>query len=573
MFPNQRNLCVRFAGAAGQGLQTAADLLGKAALRSGLYAYSYTDAGSRIRGGLNFSQIRVSTAALMGVVDKCDLLIALSKEAGEKFEDDLAENGAIIGLEQTDHPRSVPFGLEQLARETGSPKVAVTVGLASVCALLGIEQDLIDDLVSTRFSATPKLTETNKKAVSAGYQAVREWAHQQRYQLPLALESAVDRLWLTGHEAISLGAVAGGVKFVAAYPMSPATSNLTDLAAWAQDFGIVVEQAEDEVAAINMVAGASYAGARAMTTTSGGGFCLMTEGISLLGMIEAPAVVVLGQRPGPSTGLPTRTAQGDLHLVLHAGHGFFPRVVLAPRDVADGFEITAQAFDIAERFQVPVFVLTDQLLQDSQAVVASFNVANLPHQRHLLSRDQLNAMEHYQRFAQTDSGVSPLAAPGSSEQVVVVDSDEHDEDGHLIESAQIAKRMAEKRLRKAQHLQQAKLLPEPNIEGDLEGRTLIVSWGSTYQTIAEARAILRQKGQEFAHLHLRQLWPLPEELLRRTFDQSASLVVVEANLNGELATLLRQACLVQADHVLTRVDGRPMNVQELVDRLAGVVLS
>jgi 2-oxoglutarate/2-oxoacid ferredoxin oxidoreductase subunit alpha len=567
------NLNIRMAGAAGQGVQTAADLLGKACLRSGRHVYSYSDAESRIRGGMNFSQLRISTQPTMSVVDEYDVLVALNASALETYAPGLSGDGILICSQECDHPLSVPFALDSLAKESGSIKVAGTVGLACVCALVGIEPEVVEGVVRERFAASPKISEMNLKAVSAAYQAVGRWEGRELRRVPAGFEASSDRLWIAGHEALSLGAVAGGVRFVAGYPMSPATSILADLAAWASDFGIVVEQAEDELAAINMVAGASYAGARTMTATSGGGFCLMTEGVSLLGMIETPAVIVLGQRPGPSTGLPTRTAQGDLHLVLHAGHGFFPRVVLAPRDVADGFEITARAFDIAERFQVPVFVLTDQLLQDSQAVVPPFDTADLPVPRHLLGKDELDSIDRYQRFAQTGSGVSPLAAPGSSRHVVVVDSDEHDQDGHPIESAEIAKGMAEKRLRKTSHLGLARLLPEPLIEGDPEGRPLIVSWGSTYRTLAEARNVLAKKGREFAHLHLRQLWPLPEELLRRHFDRAASLVVVESNVNGELASLIREVTLKKPDRVLTRLDGRPMNVSELVDRLDTEVVS
>ncbi|MBN2496413.1 MAG: 2-oxoacid:acceptor oxidoreductase subunit alpha [Deltaproteobacteria bacterium] len=572
MNPHQKNLRVRFAGAAGQGVQTAADLLGRAALRSGRFAYAYADAESRIRGGVNFSQVRVSSEPLMGVTQRCDLLVALSAEAQARCADSLAEHGSLIAARAAAHPRAAPFDLEQLAARAGSRAVASTVGLAVACALAGIERPICLGVVRERFASGGALAEKNAQAVLAGYEAVLGWIRQERYAVPARPEVASRHLWIAGHEAISLGAVAGGVRFVAGYPMSPATGILSDLSSWARDFGILVEQAEDEPAAINMLAGASYAGARAMTATSGGGFCLMCEGVSLLGMIECPAVVVLAQRPGPSTGQPTRTAQGDLRLALHAGHGFFPRVILAPRDVADGFELTARAFDIAERYGVTVFVLSDQLLQDSRAVVPPFDTAGLPRARHLLQPDQLKAMPRYQRYAQTASGVSPQAAPGSSRHVVVVDSDEHDEDGHLTESAEIAARMAQKRLRKAELIRNAKLLAAPEPEGDLDGRPLVLSWGSTYQTLAEARAVLMDRGGDFAHLHLRQLWPLPADRLKSAFERASSLAVVECNPNGELAGLLEQTTLTRIDHLLTRADGRPMHVDELTERIESEVL-
>lgn len=530
-----KSLNVRITGAAGQGVQTAADLLGRAATRAGLFAYSYSDAESRIRGGLNFSHVRISTRPGMGVCDSVDLPLELNQP-------DLAD----------------------LAEKAGSKRAVNTVAAAIACALAGIQRDLADGVVAERFLGPH--AETNAKAVALAYESASQRGAGDRFQIEV--ESKSQRLWVGGHEAIALGAVAGGVRFYAGYPMSPSTGIMTSLAGWSRQAGVLVEQAEDEIAAINMVAGASYAGARSMTATSGGGFCLMTEGVSLLGMIEAPAVIVLAQRPGPATGLPTRTAQGDLHLALHAGHGFFPRVILAPQSVPDGFELTARAFDIAEKYQVPVLILTDQLLQDSQATVEPFDVSGLPTGRHLLSTDEIATVEHYRRYAQTDSGISPLAAPGISTHTVVVDSDEHDEDGHLIEAAEISGRMAGKRVRKAATLQNATLLPPPEIAGDPDGRPLVVSWGSSYETIKEVPG----RGKEFAHLHLRQLWPLDSKALANLFKRASAVIVVESSVGAELAALLRRVALHPVDHTITRNDGRPMNIEELARKI-GEVLS
>jgi 2-oxoglutarate ferredoxin oxidoreductase subunit alpha len=542
---------VRIAGAAGQGVQTTADLLGKAVTRSGLHVICTSDAESRIRGGLNFSHLRICTDRHAGVTDDFDILVAVSPQAQQAFADWLPEDGALICQDECQHPGLVPVRLSELARQAGNARAAGTVGLSAVCALLGIELEIVTGVVKERFLSNEKLLGVNIRAAELGYRESQAFKPGERFRLPGG-EPGEKRLWMAGHEALSLGALAGGVSFVAGYPMSPATSILTDLAGWAEQAGVLVEQAEDEIAAINMVAGASYTGARAMTATSGGGFCLMTEGVSLLGMIEAPAVIMLGQRPGPSTGLPTRTAQGDLHLVLHAGQGFFPRVILAPRNIPDCFEIGARAFDIAERYQVPVFVLTDQLLQDSQESIKPFDPGGLPDTRHLVA-----AGKGYQRYARTEDGISPFAAPGASDQVVVVDSDEHDEDGHLTESAE--------RLRKNETVSAASLLPAPVVEGDPAGQPLVVSWGSTFETIREAR-----KTCDFAHLHLRQLWPLPEEHLA-PLKTASSIAVVENNVGGELFTLLKRFAGRSIDHQVNRLDGRPFDVAGLADRLREVL--
>jgi 2-oxoglutarate/2-oxoacid ferredoxin oxidoreductase subunit alpha len=295
----------------------------------------------------------------------------------------------------------------------------------------------------------------------------------------------------------------------------------------------------------------------------------MTEGVSLLGMIEVPAVIVLAQRPGPATGLPTRTAQGDLSLALHAGHGFFPRILLAPRNVSDGFGITASAFDLAERFQIPVFVLTDQHLQDAQCACDPFPIEGLPKTRHVLSVEQLADFKTYLRYEQTESGVSPMAFPGWSRHVVVVDSDEHDEEGHLTESADTAKRMAEKRIRKAKTVEEAAWPLE--VEGEAEGCPLIVSFGSTYETLTEARKELENKGRKTAHLHLRMLWPLPERALSDLVARASRLIVVENSAGVELAGLLRAVALRKPDDLIRRMDGRPLEVDELVSKLGEVL--
>lgn len=554
---------LRVAGAAGQGIQTAADLLGRALTRSGLFAYLYNDAESRIRGGLNFCHIRAAPELRQGVAERADLLIALTEQAVQVHAPSLASGGRILCPARFAHPESAGIDIEALATRSGSKKTQAVAAAAVAACWLGVSADTAVKVITEMFPAGSPAAESNRRAVELGFAAARE--HPLSPPLRLPAGSPAGRLWISGAEAAALGAVAGGVHFVAGYPMSPATGTLTALAQWAEEAGLVVEQAEDEIAAINMLAGASYAGARAMTATSGGGFCLMTEGISLLGMIEAPGVILLAQRPGPATGLPTRTAQGDLRLALHAGHGFFPRVVLAPRDIAESFVLTARAFDLAERYQVPVIVLTDQLIQDAQASLDPFSVAGLPRRRYFLSREELDAMPVYQRYALTDSGISPLAAPGVSRHTVVADSDEHDPDGHLTEDPELSRRMAEKRLRKAATLARELDAP-PAVEGDPRRQPLVVSFGSTHPTLAEVRQRMADKGSGFAWLHLSQLWPLSSST-RNLLRDAPRLITVENNAGGELAGLLAQVGLRECDARIQRMDGRPFSVDELDVRL------
>ena len=561
---------IRIAGAAGQGMQTAADLLGRAVARNGWQAVAYSDAESRIRGGLNFTHLRVSDQPCSGVTNRVDILVALSKDAVDQLAPNLSERGVVLCNEEWAHERRAPLALAQLAEQAGSKRVESTVAVALIAGLIGLDPAVLEPLVRERFGKNEAILEANLKAVTTSHAAAQAWSGAAAFALPPGTGQA-GQLWLAGHEALALGAVAGGVTFFSGYPMSPATAILSNLADWHKKVGIVVVQSEDEIAAINMAAGAAYAGARAMTATSGGGFALMVEGLSLLGMIETPTVIVLGQRPGPATGLPTRTAQSDLNFVRFAGHGTFPRIILAPRDVLDCIDVTAHAFDLAERFQVPVFVLTDQLQIDTYVAASTPSVASLPRTRHLLPPEALQNMDTYRRFEQTESGISPMAAPGDSQHTVVVDSDEHDEDGHMVESAEIAERMARKRLRKAAGVTQAAWAPD--VTGEVEGRPLVVTWGSSQPTVMEALAQLNADGAGIAHMNLRWLWPLPAEPISSIIRSAASVTVVENSPEGGLVSVLREVTLRAVDHEIRAVDGRPFAVEDLIKRLSQEVLT
>ncbi|MBW2318060.1 MAG: 2-oxoacid:acceptor oxidoreductase subunit alpha, partial [Deltaproteobacteria bacterium] len=317
--------------------------------------------------------------------------------------------------------------------------------------------------------------------------------------------------------------------------------------------GIFVEQAEDEIAAVNMAIGASYAGVRPMTATSGGGFALMVEGVSLAGMTETPLVIVLGQRPGPATGLPTRTAQGDLLFAINAGHGEFPKVVLAPSDPKDAFHKITRAFNLADEYQIPVIVLTDQFLADSH-----FSTADFEFHEYLADPSEI---ENYKRYELTDNGISPRLYPGQSQHLVVADSDEHDEKGHITEDlSETAVAMAQKRQRKFKSLQ--KEMKPPEVIALDEGETVFIGWGSSRQAIIEAVDLLKQDGVKHGMIHFTELWPLPDF----AFPEGKKYWSVECNATAQLARLLRSEYGLAFEGTISRYDGLPLTGQYIRSR-------
>jgi 2-oxoglutarate ferredoxin oxidoreductase subunit alpha len=376
---------------------------------------------------------------------------------------------------------------------------------------------------------------------------------------------------LAGNEALALGAVAGGCKFAAGYPMTPGSGILLGLSSDGPPLGLVFEQAEDEIAALNMAIGASYAGARSMVATSGGGFALMAEALSLAGMLETPVVIALGMRPGPATGMPTRTGQEDLEFALSAGHGEFPRMVLAPGSVEEAYALAFHAMETAEAHQVPCILLTDQYLADTTVDVDPEELPVPPVRRRIVRGTEVprNADGKYLRYALAESGVSPMAVPGEPGITVVADSDEHGEDGHLTEDHGVRVRMEEKRARKEEGLA-AETLP-PLLAGPPDGEAVLVGFGSTKGVIAEAREILAREGVSVAAVHLRQVWPFPTGAVAGILSRYGTALTVENNRRGQLARLIRKETGRQVAGTVSRFDGLPFTpeavAREVKERL------
>ena len=473
-------------GEAGQGVQSVGFLLGKVFARGGYHIFADQDYESRVRGGHNLFRVRLRDSEVGAIAELVDILIALNRESIDLHQKELAEKGVVIfdgdkvkGTGNNGNMFSVP--LEQLAEDkVGNKLMSNTVALGAALGLVGYGFEILDDVLREHFGG--EIGEGNIKAARAGYDYVQEH-FKGALDYHLSRVSDVKRMLLNGSEAVALGALAAGCKFVAAYPMTPVTSIMEYIAAKAEEFGTVVVQPEDEISAINMIIGASYAGARAMTATSGGGFCLMVEGLSLAGMTETPIVIVLGQRPGPAIGLPTRTEQGELEFAIHAGHGEFPRAVLAPATCEEAFWLTVKAFNLAEKYQTPVILLTDQHLASSYATSDVFDLSKVVIERGLLFSGE--GVADYRRHKITESGISPRAFPFQQEGILVVtDSDEHDEEGHMVEDAETRIRMMEKRMRKLSVL--GKEIASPEIYGPQKADMTLVGWGSTYGAIREA---------------------------------------------------------------------------------------
>jgi len=546
-------------GEAGQGLVTIGELLSKSLVRSGYDVSVAQSYQSRIRGGHNTFSIRIADGVAVGPSEKVDLLVALNKESVELHQRDLQENASVIcdasfGVTSS-NGIFVPYS------ELSSAKTANVAALGVLAALLGLDIKVVAEAVHDRFGK--KHAETvaeNESVLQKSFDWGKNNATDNHRLEPKKLSSK--RMMINGNEAIALGAISAGLKFAAFYPMTPATSVNQTLINHAHQAGIVVEQVEDEIAAINMALGAAYAGGISMVATSGGGFALMVEGVSLAGMTEVPIVCVVAQRPGPATGLPTRTEQADLEFVLYSGHGEFPRVIYAPADPAECFYLTRLAFAMAESYQIPSFILTDQYLADSFRSVEPFPAEKMSQ---VEPQATLPVSVTYERYALTSNGISPRLFPGQSNHLVVSGSDEHTPDGHLTEDLEIRKEMMHKRWKKFPAIV-AEVLP-PRFVGEKDCDLLLVSWGSTFGAVNEAAEILREQGVATSVLHFSQVWPLVPEHFAGHFQSAGKVIAVEGNYTGQLAALICRESGFSVDGVVTRYDGLPITADYILREL------
>ncbi len=561
-------------GEAGQGISRSGMLLGKTMMRGGFFAYGAIDYPSLIRGGHNFYTIRASSRKIHALTESSDLLIALNKDTLLKHQDRINPGGGIIYDEKDnitdedlkrDDLTYYPVPMSEIVEDLGGPKIMRnTVALGSAAALVGLDIEILKNVLAETFEGREKIISMNLEAIQKGWETVIEFNYG--FQCRLENGERPERMWLTGNEAVALGAHAAGCNFYAAYPMTPASAVLHYFAGHDEESDSVVVQTESEISAMCMTVGASYAGVRAMTSTSGGGFCLMTEALSMAAIQENPVVIMLGQRPGPSTGLATYSAQSDLLFAIYGAHGEFQRIVLAPSDVEECFYQTAEAFNLAERFQIPVIILTDKEIIESHETVDKFNASKVDIMRGYYLKEWSG--DEYLRYKFTEDGVSPRVVPGTPNAVVLANSNEHVERGFVTSSAEPTIAMVDKRFRKEEHIKKAieKLSPIKSY-GSKTPQVTIVGWGSTKGPALEAINLLKAEGLNAQYVQIRIMEPFPEGLESYL---KGKTVLFENNRTAELGKLIKMNTGHVFDDIGLRYDGRPITPLEIIAKVKEV---
>jgi 2-oxoglutarate ferredoxin oxidoreductase subunit alpha len=578
-------ISVLIGGEAGAGIFRSGFLFAKTCLRGGLHVFGTNDYQSLIRGGHNFYVARVNTKEVYSQIANVDLLIALNAETIRLHLSDLISWGGIIYDPDDLDPiskklnleniRLFPVPLKKIAQKElkGQAIMRNTVALGATIALLDYDLSLFEGVIKDTFK--DEVATINIKAAKKGYEYLkRKDVDLFEYKLKKMNNFSKERIFLSGSESVGLGAIKAGCKFYVAYPMTPSTGVLHFMAKNERKNDMIVIQPENEIAAINMASGAAFAGARVMTATSGGGFCLMTEGLGMTGMTETPLVIMVAQRTGPSTGLPTYTAQGDLRFVIHASQGQFPRVVIAPGDIKECFYETMRAFNWAEKYQIPVILLTDKYLAESQMSVESFNTNLVKIERGNFIDYPYKSQEDYKRHKITETGISPRAFPLTKGVIVKTNADEHDEFGFTSEDPEITTKMINKRMKKLYYI--ANELEEKNIEtikvyGSEKAKATIISWGSTKGPILEAIKILNKNDEEIKYLQVLYLVPFPKRRIEQILKGAKKTIVVENAKFSQLSSLIREHLLKEVDYKILKYDGRPFNPSTLAKRIKAVL--
>lgn len=561
-------------GEAGFGIMSSGTMLARAFSRSGYHVFSVNDYPSLIRGGHNVVTVRIGATPFSGVTQFIDILVALNQETVERHKDELSDN-AIVMFDPKDKEWTaqdfskpvtlVPIPLRDIVGELHADTVMRnTIVLGASVALLGAPFEVLRSVIHDQFSRKGEEVVTQNETIArSGYDYITSHVSTLTSAHLSPGMITEKQLIVNGSEAVGLGAVRAGVKFAAIYPMTPINALISFLADHAKDLGIVYKQPEDEIAGINMAIGASIAGARSMVATSGGGFALMVEGLSLAGMVEAPLVIDLGMRVGPATGMPTYTEQGELLFAIHAGHGEFPRIVLAPSNASEAYELTTKAFNLADRFQVPVFVLTDKYLNESLwCVPLSLFEKPVPVDRgSLVVGDTGNA--DFKRYDTTSQdGVSLRSVPGTKQGQYWANSYEHDGTGHMIEASDKRRVMVEKRLRKMKAIESEAFAPAAY--GDSDPEITFVTWGTTSGAAITAAEILQKQGKKISVVSYPWIYPFPRVATTSLLSKAKRVIDVEQNATGQLATLIRAETGIEIHEKFLKYDGRPWFPEEIV---------
>jgi len=573
----KQSFAVSIGGAAGQGVATPGNIFARIFARRGLHLNAYNAYQSIIRGGHTFLTIRTGPEKIDSFGDHIDLMIPLNQDTMDRHLRLLGPGAAVVYNGDTIKPGAVPEGVRlcplpvsELTHNSRNKLEQNTLAVAAGLSMMGVGFQPLEEVLTQQFKkkGAAVVDENVAMARNAYHYSTQNF---EPFARPLPMTENPKAV-LTGNMALAMGGAAAGVKFYCAYPMSPSTGVLHWMAAHARKAGIMVRQVEDEIGVINMAVGAAHAGTRAMCATSGGGFALMTEGLGLAAMLETPVVVIDVQRAGPSTGVPTKTEQGDLWQMLGAGHGDYPRLIATPTDILDCFKIIPEIFNLADKFQCPGIVLGDLLLSEGTGSVdpgdLDFNVE--------IDRGELitsangangNGTNGYKRYLFTESGISPRAIPGVPHHTHTVASDEHMEDGVLIsdEFTNPIKRreMMEKRQRKVAGIEAA--VPPPELTGQPGADVTLIGWGSTKGVIQEAVEMLNEEGISANQLQIRWMVPLRGERIVEILRDSRHTIIVENNYSGQFARYLRSETSFVPDGHIRKYDGEPFMPHHIVE--------
>ncbi len=555
--------CLVLCGEAGQGIQTVENIMIQALKKGGFHVFSTKEYMSRVRGGQNSTEIRVSSRRVKAYQEGIDILVALSPQAIDHLKERISSNTLIISDDvilkdvDTQNYRLIKAPFVSRAKEIGGIIFSNVIAAGTLACIMGVDKKIFDNIITLLFkSKGDKILKGDLKAGDVGYELGYKLMEN---GLNIKIEKDPEishEILINGTEAVGLGCISGGCRFISSYPMTPSSPLQSFLASNASEFELIFEQAEDEIAAINMALGASYTGARAMTATSGSGFALMVEAVGLAGMIETPVVIYLAQRPGPAVGLPTRTAQEDLNLALYGCPGEFPRIIFAPGKFKDAFELSHQAFNLADKYQIPVFILSDQYFADMYYNLPSLNIEDMEVENYLLETSK-----DYKRYQLTSDGISPRGVPGYGQGWVGADSDEHDEEAHITEDLNMRTMMVDKRLKKLDDIKKEAVPGElfsTSSNGDF--KNLILGWGSTYWPLKEALSLFDD--HDIAFLHIKQLYPLHPEI-GEYIKKAEHIVMFENNAQGQMANLIEAETGFKIDKRVLKYNGMPFSVEEI----------
>lgn len=565
-----RDLTVWVGGAAGDGIASAGESFAKACSRSGYHVFAYNSYQSVIRGGHVCMHIRIGQQKIYSQGDACNYLIALNQDTLQRYGKRVTPGGAVLYNTDKFQAKPEPVGKDvqligvPVMQLAGNQLMQNTALLGALMQVLGLDPVAIQALIQERFAKKGEaVIKVNLEAFEKGAIFARE-----KFQpggIRIGQGDGKRRPLAGGNPMVGFGAVAAGCRFYSAYPMTPASSLLHWLVKYSAKAGVLVKQCEDEIAAINMAIGAGHVGVRAMTGTAGGGFALMTEAVGEAGMTETPVVIVEVQRGGPSTGLPTKTEQGDLFQLLGASQGEFPRIILAPRTLQECYDSAIEAFNLAEKYQCPVLITSDLYLAERLETFEGVNITEVPIDRGELLTQANGA---YRRFLDTPTGVSPRLLPGTPGAMYTAATDEHDEDGIVISDVftnpALRAKMMSKRMRKMDYV--LKELAPPKLEGPQPADLTLVGWGSAYQVMLEAMQALNQEGFKVNLLCPKYIWPFQAEAVARLLGQCKMTLSVEACYTGQLVKLIRMETGVGIQHHLRKFDGEPFEPKQVIDQ-------